>query len=105
MCASLPTIAKFYRHCNIIDQILPDKEHYEALVNYHTSRFAKARSISLATPLNPTHTAAYLSMIMDQLIWSPRSIEDDEKDMVRLNALDVMRDAMKSAKRFISQAQ
>jgi len=44
-------------------------------------------------------------MIMDQLIWSPRSIEDDEKDMVRLNALDVMRDAMKSAKRFISQAQ
>jgi len=41
-------------------------------------------------------------MNTDQLIWSPRSIEDDEKDMVRLNTLDVMRDAMKSAKRFIS---
>jgi len=42
---------------------------------------------------------------MDQLIWSPGSIEDDEKDMMRLNTFDVMRDAMKSEKRFISQAQ
>jgi len=40
-------------------------------------------------------------MNTDQLIWSPRSIEDDEKDMVRLNTLDVMGDAMKSAKRSI----
>jgi len=49
--------------------------------------------------------AAYLTMNTDQLIRSPRSIEDGEKDMVRLNALDAMRDAMKSAKRFIRQAQ
>ena len=32
-------------------------------------------------------------------------MEDDEKDMVRLNALDVMRGAMKSAKRFITSVK
>ena len=76
-----------------------------SLWRFANSWLAKGRSVSLATSLNPTYTAAYLSMSMDQLIWSPGSIEDDEKDMMRLNTFDVMRDAMKSEKRFISQAQ
>ena len=89
LCAYLPTVTHFSRHFNVIDEVLTNR------------RPAKTRSISLAAPLNPTHTATYLSMNTDQQIWSQRSIEDDEKDMVRLNTLDVMRDSMK----FISQAR
>ena len=86
LCAYLPTVTQFYRHFNIIDEILTNR------------RPAKARWISLASLLNPTHTVAYLSMNPDQLIWSLRSIEANEKDMpvVRLNTSDVMKDAMKS---------
>ena len=60
-CAYLPTIIHFYRHFNMIDKILTN------------NRPAKAPSISLVAPWNPTYTAAYLSMKTDQLIWSPRS--------------------------------